>query len=114
MEAKEICFRVLEKFNDKDVLKEYKASLNKGQGIEGSYICLHYNIPRPTSKNPDNTEYGCLYYEHSDKGAGFSINRVAPITYPITDGEAIETEYLFHSIEKKLEDIACDELLKLL
>lgn len=44
MEAKEICFRVLEKFNDKDVLKEYKASLNKGQGIEGSYICLHYNI----------------------------------------------------------------------
>lgn len=64
MEAKEICFRVLEKFND--------------------------------------------------KGAGFSINRVAPITYPITDGEAIETEYLFHSIEKKLEDIACDELLKLL
>lgn len=80
MEAKEICFRVLEKFNDKDVLKEYKASLNKGQGIEGSYICLHYNIPRPTSKNPDNTEYGCLYYEHSDKGAGFSINRVAPIT----------------------------------
>lgn len=76
MEAKEICFRVLEKFNDKDVLKEYKASLNKG--------------------------------------AGFSINRVAPITYPITDGEAIETEYLFHSIEKKLEDIACDELLKLL
>lgn len=101
MEAKEICFRVLEKFNDKDVLKEYKASLNKGQGIEGSYICLHYNIPRPTSKNPD-------------KGAGFSINRVAPITYPITDGEAIETEYLFHSIEKKLEDIACDELLKLL
>lgn len=58
MEAKEICFKVLEKFNDKGLLKEYKASLNKGQGIEA--------------------------------------------------------EYLFHSIEKKLEDIACDELLKLL
>lgn len=112
METKELYFRVLEKFNCKDTIKRYKICLHNYDTGDGTHIIVYYSTPTPG--NPQNYEERMIYYEHSNKGIGFSVYSTHVIECPITESEAIEVEYIIHSIRKKLKDIAYDELLELL
>lgn len=112
METKEIYFKILEKLNHKDTIKEYRVHLQGYNSSDKICTTLYYTIPTP--EESQDYESRSIYYEHSDRGIGFSAYSASTIECPITESEAIEVEYIFHSIKKKLKDIAYDELLELL
>lgn len=109
MEMKEALIRVLEKMSCKDVIRTHKVHIS----WVGTTIALSYYVPCPTSASSDAVEYRNITYRTDLKGFLASWDFTEP-TYLVTDDEAVEIEYLYHSIRKKIEEVRLEQLVTFL
>lgn len=111
---KEALIKLLEKFNDKKYIEQHTVQVSSSpRGFDRFSLC--YYVPNPTPENPTGVRFCCIRYVSFDDKAGFtSEDSYDIIAYPVTKDEAVEIEYIFHSILKKIEQIRLERVMEIL
>lgn len=109
MEMKEALIRVLEKMNCKEMIKTYKVHIVWAD----PNMEIVYYVPCPTKASPDAVEHRNISY-HADLKGFLAFWDFTKPTYLVTDDEAVEIEYLYHSIRKKAEEVRLEQLVTFL